>query len=418
MAVIHEPPIGVDLVLGSEGPRAPFRPILIQISEKVFYQILVSYAALVGTLHAYLSTDGGNTWVEQDAAHSPDPSNQCGFYYVFHDPAHFTIDVLYRTGDLVTLGPAIRVCQFNTVGAVSPNTWNAPGLAFDITTIPDNANEGKYGFYRQSGGGPWVVVSARLSFFPSVFRMYRLTYNGVAWTGPVDLTSDNTASDIWGGVLGPGDVYYFLADNGFSNLLLYALSSTFVLTGPFALPGPAFFTPSGGVISVPAIILFGPDSIAIAYTTTNGDDRVFIGTPRASPVFAMYIIRTLVNSESSIDSTLVIDRTGRLNVFSIVQDLTDVPNESFAYQSVFNGTSWSPPAVFYDEITNPPPGGFAEAFHKFDAIQLSTGWIATTAMGALGEENNVQFILLETCWPFSLNISPAGAYPQRRGERV
>ncbi len=391
MPTITNPPIGVDLVNGSESGQNDFHPTLIRISDSVYYLIQVSYVVGAGTLRAYKSIDGGSTWVEKDTANKPLPGNQSGFFFVFDDtvPNH-VIGILYRDGTSGAPGTNLYITTFDT----NTDLWGTPSAAFDLTPIPDHANITRFCFYRQTGG-TWVAISAKISFGPTVGRIYYITSNGSTWSGTTNLTTTNVAFDVWGGIRDSSDNYYFLADNGSFGMLFFKVDVVFTLSSPISLTPPAMFI--GNPASTPSLVLYGPDSIAVSFTTTNGDVRVFIGTPLAAPVFTTYIIYTNVLSEVTKFSTVMVDQSGALNAFFILfdDDQPTDPAEAYIGQSVFDGATFGAVTVFYDELLNPPPGGPQEAFHKLDVIQPAAGgWIATTAMGAAGEEQNVQFILL------------------------
>jgi hypothetical protein len=394
------PPILIDPINFSTGPSYEITPTIIQRGS-VLYQILISYDTItptIATLHAFRSTDNGVTWAEQDAAGTPDAGSQSGYFYTFNDPSRNAIDVLYRNGTLGSPGNHIIICTFNT----STNTWGTPGTPFAISTIPGNATIIRYCIYKQSGGD-WVVISARLSFGPTVIRLYYLTYDGATWSGSTNLTSaNNDGGDVWGGRLNANGNFYFLSTGGASahDLFLYQLDPTFVLSTKITLTPPGVFFNSSFPSADMSMTFWGADSIAVGWVSTSGNVQMRIGTPLSAPVFTSYTIASTTGSEAFYYARPIVDASGNLNVFWIKRDASTTPITNQIYRSTFNGSSWSSPIVFYDAVVDPPPGIFpgftVTLLHKFDAIELSPGvWVVFTTMGGISYEHaNIGFTLI------------------------
>jgi hypothetical protein len=391
------PPILIDPIGFSTGPSYELTPTIVQRGSAL-YQILISYDTItptIATLHAFRSADSGVTWVEQDAAGTPDSGSQSGYFYTFSDPSRDAIDVLYRNGTLASPGASIRICTFST----ATNTWGTPGTTFNVSTIPGNASEVRYCVYKQAGGD-WVVIGGRVSFFPTVLRLYDLTYDGASWVGPTNITTVNSGgSDVWGGRLQSNGVFHFLATDGFS-LLYYQLSASLVLSAKTVLTPPNQFFNSAFPSADMGMTFWGADSIAVGYVSTSGNIQMRVGTPLSAPVFTSYTIASTAGSEAFYYARPIVDASGNLNVFWIKRDASTTPITNQIYRSTFDGSSWSTPIVFYDAVVDPPPGIFpgftVTLLHKFDAIELSPGvWVVFTTMGGISSEHaNIGFTLI------------------------
>ncbi len=171
--------------------------------------------------------------------------------------------------------------------------------------------------------------------------------------------------------------------------------------------GTAVNITADGVEWVEAVISSG--TLSVAWVNVDGS-KVYASdaTVAAAPVFsAAATIDTLTPPEVAtyISITFI---AGVLTVLWCVTDLSFNPGIDEIDYSQFIAAAWTAPAVFYDEITNPPSGGLIypnQFVHTLQVLGIGGGWFAFTAMETAGACTG--FILVAPGSALSLDC-PAG----------
>jgi len=339
-----------------------------------FYMLLAEVqsttAKRIGMFKRAISNIGGG-WSSQpdglDSANAPDSGSQSGRLQVFDDTATTgKIAVLYLLDDLTSL----KICEFDT----ATDTWGTPTAAVTVANVSN-----KFGFTRRSDS-VYVVIGTRTG------HLYYILNTTGTWGSIIDTSLAATANVVAGGLIDASDNSFVLLNETGSAMSLRHLDSGNTLSSSVVIT-----TTRATAAHRPAFTFFGATGIAVGWVTSSGaaPGIVSIAPIATAPVFTNYTIYTpsgpFLNETVSYMTPVVALDGVTLNVFFVDLD-HDQPIDQ-VMQSTFDGVStWSAPAIYYDEIANPPvngvtpPGANAQFIHTLNPIEVAQGWVTPTAM--------------------------------------
>jgi hypothetical protein len=389
MATITSTPVQIP----SDGQALQFssqvNPFYAEVGSSL-YQVLYSNqgtspAKSVHMLKRATATTGG-AWVEQDVSHSPDVGHQTGVASV--SVLGTTIAICYLILVNNTFGnppiPYFKICEYDTL----TDTWGTPTAQIILPSLPQ-----KFVFVQRSDL-TYVVVGGY------AFRIYVITNTAGVWSSINFVRNPGGLIVNQGWIDSSNNIWFrmqpqeFIFDFTENTVTLAQVSSTYLfnmfptitdmLTGSrdgsvplvYAL-GPTRYS------TYPSMILWAGTTIATAYLGLDGNVHVRIGTTLAAPG-TDYTVYTPAAGEKTTYWYLAEGLDGSLNLFFISVNPT-VPSNRIM-QSVFDGASAWSTSVFYDAIANPPINGIlpannpAQVMQTLQAVELTAGWTATTAM--------------------------------------
>jgi len=371
-AFVTGPPIQVDLVNGSGFPQGvSLEGGFITIDydcgpwkapNGALYCLLVGgTSGPTATLNIFKSTNGGLTWTQMDAVHSPSPGGANAQLNTQFNASTGLLTMAY--GLLGTTAPAtISWATFNTAtdlfaATVYPNITDA--LSGPHFVVRSDATVVLW--YQQSGG--------------SSPTGYRINTAGT-WGAFVTVAAAIVPAGTYLDAAGTTHLIYEGAGNHYVDLPLSAanaLGSTAAIFTALAHPPNTTTMWRGAVFGTSLLI-----PVVVQLASGECQATVYAGTPLSAPVYT----GTLVGDTPAPNGTIT---NVRLNVFGSVAYLSwnVVPfgGANQMWYSVNSGSGWSTPALFYDEIANPPASGGTTIA---DVSLLAGSLFGLVGMGAAG----------------------------------
>ncbi len=406
-AVITQPPaiVGSALMPGRMGTFSPLDIFNYEFTAPSRqYQVVISQDDF--KVAVYKSTDGGATWVSQDAANRPavfSGSQGCSSA---------------RRGNIFTIcyppsaGGGLRVITFDC----STDTFGA------ISAAGPTAKFGQSWMLQLPSNGDCYIYYARV---PTIEIIYYQVFSGGVWGGEVQLTSEVSNSFPANVLLDPDERMHIFYR------VLNTLKDITVLAGVIGAANVVRVgtgQDSFSELGQPAIL--GTD-IILPYTfdefnTGQALAAVIVGGPYNNPTTwaAPLVIDTIPTvSVNGADTTLcaVPSLDGlTVTVFWISLDYSSFPNPAGIIDQMWysqnSGFGWGAPVLYYDAVTNPQledPGEdpFAQDLHTISVIALLNGTFgACTAL----EENGFcagYYLVAEAC-DIVITVTPqAGGVP-------
>ncbi len=331
MALVTLAPVLVDSTGFSRQITAELNPMEFKVGENL-YAFLISQ--VTSNFGIFKSTDGGAAWVEKDAAGSPDSNASSA--------------VLNGTTICVNAGGTL--VEFDT----GTDTYGTPGDSGGLSGP----------IYAQADG-TYVALDAATG---THIRYSTYKFTDGFWVGPTNLLAGNLPlASVIGDSTDAGHVSYY---DG-TDLKYFRLSSGFIV-GSQATLGAI----SGSQLRTSSVIWGG--RVAIGWAD-GSHIKVSIGAPLSAPAFSTSTVYTRLSSDEDVSyPTLLVDNDGNLRCFFVVTNYnTDPFIDELRVSTSTDGSTWSTPVVFYDEITNPPadsvPDQESQFIHTGDVQQLSDG---------------------------------------------
>jgi len=247
-------------------------PFYVEIGSSL-YQILFSAQGPTVTrsvgIFKRASAAVGSSWVEKDAANSPDQGNQAGIGCVSVNGTVITVAYI------LFASTALRLCSFDT----STHTWGTPG---DTTTLPDFLSVPSFHFaFVQRSDDTFVIVAA------AQFYTYYLTNIAGVWGTATSILP--IGGVVCCGVIDSTDTIHLALTTTIGQIDYRQLSSSYVLGSPTTISQMNLREGS-----FPYIVLWGADTVVIGHLPLTGANAftvsVAIGTPLAAPVFTDSVV--------------------------------------------------------------------------------------------------------------------------------
>ncbi len=312
--------------------------------------------AATNLINVFASVDRA-TWTPQDQVHAPPNANTAlQSYNVYFDGLAGVIYLAYQTGSALN---TLSFSSFNLTTRLWTNT------AFpDITGMVGFG--AAYSFVRRTDG------SIVLAYMDSILgTAYRVNTAGV-WAAAASLTASSAASTKPSNLfLDPvtqiTHVIYYVpgvaqpASNEIWNYVTISNAAAGNVLGVPAMITAGINKPGGDAMFRGVIWQNSLVAPLVRQTQSPAGTRltVFIGTPLSAPVWSVVDIEVLVNTSGTIFiyANLFVDASGALYVIAGLDPTSAVPVQIVWAKNT--GSGFSPLALFYDAVVNPPAGPIA-----------------------------------------------------------
>ncbi len=374
--IVTLPPILADPADFSRQAGTEINPFIF-LKGSLVYQAL--FDSNTGTVAFFKSTAAGVNSLALDPTNAPTVTSGASMI-CYSDPASAIITVAYNAG-------FVHIVNFDT----ATDTYGTPIVSALNAHAAFAAGIGM--FHRSSNGLYYVIYSAggQLSY---------VTINsGGTTSAPVTMTPAVSA--------GQG-VFYTKFDETTGIAFIFYLVS--IAGGHFNcitisaadVVGTLVNITTDGVEWAEAVISSG--TLNVAWVNNDGS-KVYASsaTVATAPTFSAAATLATITPPAVATYISINFIAGVLTALWCLTDLSFNPGVDEIDYSQFVTGSWTSPAVFYDEITNPPAGGLAypdQFVHTLQVIGISNGWFAFTAMETEG-----------ACTGFIL-VAPGEAPPQ------
>ncbi len=307
----------------------------------------------------------GGSWVEQDAANSPDQGNQSGIGCISVKGTVITIAYL-------TVAVTVRLCTYDT----ATDTWGTPG---NTVTLPDFIAVPSFHFaFVQRSDDTYVIVAC------AQFYTYYLTNIAGVWGTATSVLP--IGGVVCCGVIDSTDTIHLALTTTLGQVDYRQLSSSYVLGSPTTISQMNLREGS-----FPYIVLWGADTVVIGHLPITGANAftvsMAIGTPLAAPVFTDTVVYRQNPAAGFLEHTLFpvpIEGAsdGLLYCFFVDANFSIGVNQIM--QGAWNGSAWSV-SIYYSAVANPPINGVAgtssaQVLRSLQGVQLTQGWTVATAM--------------------------------------
>lgn len=365
-------------------------------------------------LKAFKSTDQGVTWIEQDAAGAPsvalyDLAYAGGIAYVLHN---FTTDY--------------QLTAFNT----ATDMWGASSAALTPTVVAGYVCSSAR-IARVSSGDVYAFLNYGQIVPPYTggFIQYAI-FSGAAWSALTDFVALNPAilPSIRQLIVDPLDVIHVFYQSGIPNVVFPLQPQDLVHNT----------VTTGGVIGAPQVIETGLPGIAFApgycsvwnnklivpsYTAGSSERAgVWIGDPYTAPVWTFEQVDNIAWGPDPEDEDVFsfVDGDGVLHLFWITLDFNPADPADIIdrmYYATNDGSGWSAPVLFYDEVTDPQQEDpaidpYDQFLHTLSVTKLANGLFGVvTAL----EENGfcAGYYLIDSSCDITIEVGPqpSAAHP-------
>ena len=360
MPIVTLAPILADPADFSRQSGTEINPFIF-LKGSLIYQVLVD--SNTGGLAVFKATAAGVNSLALDAANAP-TIRSGGALVCYSDPASTIISIAYRE----TASFNLAIVNFDT----ATDTYGTPIVSTLNSGTAFAAGAGL--FHRTSNGLYYIIypVAGQLS--------YRTIDGGGTTSAAVAMTPAVSA--------GQG-MFYTKFDESTGIAFFFYLVS--IAGGHFNcitlsaadVVGTLVNIDTDGVEWVEAVIQSG--TLSVAWINNDGSKvKTSSATVATAPTFAASTtLATLTPPEvATYISITFIGAT--LTVLWCLTDLSFDPGVDEIDYSQFIASAWTAPAVFYDELTNPPAGGLAYPNQFVHTLQVlgtaGGGWFAFTAM--------------------------------------
>ncbi len=354
------PPVLIDPTGFSRQTTSELNPMEFKVGENLYAFLISQVTSKFGI---FKSTDGGATWVEKDAAGSPDSNASSAVL----------------NGTIICVNAGGTLVEFDT----GTDTYGTPGDSGGLSGP----------IYAQADG-TYVALDAATG---THIRYSTYKFTDGFWVGPTNLLAGNLPlASVIGDSVDAGHVSYY---DG-TDLKYFRLSSTFVVGSQATL----------GVISGSQLrassVIWGT-KVAIGWAD-GSNIKVSIGTPLGGPTFSTSTVYARLSSDEDVSyPTLLVDKDGNLKTYFVVTNYnTDPFIDELRVSTSADGATWPTPTVFYDEIANPPadsvPDQAGQFIHTGDVKQLSSGRVVFITALETSDDGNAH------CTGFALLADSGG----------
>lgn len=330
-AVITDPPILIDPAGYSRQSNAEINPVLFPLSRTNLYALLSrnipAGGQLTNAVNPWRSTDVAATWAAQDTANSP--GRRDAWYSDF------------RAGTIkaaiIDTFANIRVTPFTT----ATNLWGSTSPAFALPDFPKN--EGAVLVDKPNGEAVYFWCDQTTQ------ALNCTVLAAGAWGARIELINFGEGSGfLLGGKMQSDGSVHLAKGRGSDNTLSYIrVSNGLVADAPVDI---------GFEDGLRADFTIFGSTLGITWTSlADNSTHVALGTPLSAPVFTDYIVETATGTATTAYAAISLNLAGKPVARWAYWDFGGPsPYIDEIHESAFDGSTWSPPALFYDAVANPP----------------------------------------------------------------